>query len=99
MKERDPGLLLLDIREKSEREIISIGGIHISLRELPDRLGELPREKQMVCYCKSGGRSKRAVMFLKDQNFSNICNLTGGVMGFTNSEKEFLQNMDWNNEI
>lgn len=99
MKERDPGLLLLDVREKSEREIISIGGIHIPLRELPDRLGELPRERQMVCYCKSGGRSKRAVMFLQDQDFSNICNLTGGVMGLTKSEKEFLQNMDWNNEI
>lgn len=94
MKVRDPELFLLDVREKAERDVASIGGVHIPLRELPDHLEELPREQKIVCYCKSGSRSKRAILFLQDQGFSNLFNLTGSIMGLTQNEKKYLQNKD-----
>lgn len=82
-------MLLLDVRELEEREITSIGGMHIPLRDVPSRINELPKDKLIVCYCKSGSRSKRAILFLKEKGFSRVVNLAGGVMGLTHSEKNF----------
>lgn len=98
MKKRNCGVFLLDVREQAEREVISIGGVHIPLRELPTRLAELPREQQIVCYCKSGSRSKRDILFLQDQGFPHVLNLTGGIMGLTQSEKQNLREWDEQDE-
>ncbi|WP_233883528.1 HesA/MoeB/ThiF family protein [Tenacibaculum piscium] len=57
---------LLDVREDWEREQYHIGGQHIRLVELPDRLNEIDTSKPVIVYCKSGMRSKRAISFLED---------------------------------
>ncbi|WP_233898751.1 HesA/MoeB/ThiF family protein [Tenacibaculum piscium] len=57
---------LLDVREDWEREQHHIGGQHIRLVELPDRLNEIDTSKPVIVYCKSGMRSKRAISFLED---------------------------------
>jgi len=70
---------LLDVREASEREEYHIGGIHIPLKELPDKIKEIPKNKPLVIYCKAGDRSKRAIKFLENNNFENsLINLKGG---------------------
>lgn len=84
-------LIVLDVREKDEREMISIGGIHIPMRQLPNRLMELPRDKKIVCICKLGSRSKGAVLFLRDQGFNNVYSLIGGVMGLTQDDMNILR--------
>jgi sulfur-carrier protein adenylyltransferase/sulfurtransferase len=70
---------LLDVRETHEREICSIGGRHIPLRELSDRTGELNPYKEIVVYCKMGGRSRQAVDLLLNLGFKKVRNLVGGI--------------------
>jgi molybdopterin/thiamine biosynthesis adenylyltransferase/rhodanese-related sulfurtransferase len=54
-------LLLVDVREPEERAKVSLGGLHIPLRELAERLEEIPSEGALVFYCASGKRSAEAV--------------------------------------
>jgi rhodanese-related sulfurtransferase len=71
--------LLLDVREQEEYELCRIeGSTLIPLRELPGRLGELPKDKPLVVHCHHGGRSAQAVAFLKQQGFE-ASNLAGGI--------------------
>jgi glyoxylase-like metal-dependent hydrolase (beta-lactamase superfamily II)/rhodanese-related sulfurtransferase len=72
-------LALLDVREPHERKTANIGGKHIPLGEVPDRLEELERDEEIVVYCHHGGRSMRAVEFLYESGFTNVKNLTGGI--------------------
>lgn len=78
-------VLLVDVREPHEREICAISeGIHIPLRELQTRLNELPRDKEIILYCHMGGRSGRAVHFLREQGFQRVRNLKGGIIAWAN---------------
>lgn len=72
-------IFILDVREPFEHRICSITKNLIPLGELPKRLQEINKNKEIVVYCKSGLRSKKAVKLLKDAGFSTIKNLTGGI--------------------
>ncbi len=75
----DEGALLLDVREDSEFERgHAPGALHIPLAEVPDHLEDLPRDRQIVAVCRSGGRSSRAGKFLIEQGF-DVVNLEGGM--------------------
>ncbi|TXE09589.1 dinucleotide-utilizing protein [Seonamhaeicola algicola] len=56
---------LLDVRESWERAQHSIGGQHIPLGELANKYENIPTEKPLVVYCKSGIRSQKAITFLQ----------------------------------
>jgi len=74
----DDGLHVLDVREDWERDIVKIeGSEHIPLDDLPDRVSDVPAEKDVVVYCKSGGRSAKATEFLRSVGL-NAYNLEGG---------------------
>ncbi|WP_272149868.1 molybdopterin-synthase adenylyltransferase MoeB [Tenacibaculum aiptasiae] len=72
---------LLDVREDWEREQHHIGGQHIPLGELQQRFEEIDITKNVVVYCKSGIRSKKAIAFLEEQiekiKFINLKNGLG----------------------
>jgi rhodanese-related sulfurtransferase len=69
------GALLLDVRTASEFARGNLAGaINIPLDELPDRLGELPKDKTIVTYCSSGSRASQAADLLRRQGFT-VCNL------------------------
>ncbi len=72
---------LLDVREAFETKIASIGGHLIPLSELRDRLGELPKDKseEIIVYCRTGNRSHHAMVFLKEEGYTNVKNLLGGI--------------------
>ncbi len=73
------GAWLLDVREDAEFDLgHAPEATHIALSEVPDHLEDLPRERQIVCVCRSGGRSARASAFLVDEGF-NVVNLEGGM--------------------
>jgi len=95
LKTHNDGLCLLDAREPAERNVISIGSMHIPLRVLPARIAELPQDQLIVCYCKSGSRSKRAILFLQDQGFTHVVNLTGGDDGANTKRKAKFARMGW----
>lgn len=81
--DRQDPLCLLDVREPFEYEICSLPtATFIPLGELPARYGELDREKEIVVYCKMGGRSARAAQFLRQQGFARVINLAGGILGW-----------------
>ncbi len=71
---------LLDVRKYREREQSHIGGQHIPLEELSKRYTEIAIDKNIVVYCKSGMRSKKAIEFLKEQFKKAVfVNLKGGI--------------------
>ncbi len=72
--------LLLDVREPHEYQIAKISGsMLIPLGQLPARLNELDKNAEIVAHCKMGGRSQQAVDLLKQQGFTNVRNMTGGI--------------------
>jgi rhodanese-related sulfurtransferase len=73
--------LVLDVREPNEYQINRIpGSTLIPLGELPRRYQELPRDREIVAQCKMGGRSSKAMDFLKSVGFTNVKNLRGGIL-------------------
>jgi sulfur-carrier protein adenylyltransferase/sulfurtransferase len=81
---RDAGeeIFVLDVREPFEYQIAQIGGTLIPLNDVPQRLGEIPRDREVVVQCKSGGRSQRAAEFLQQSGYTNVKNLTGGILAW-----------------
>ncbi len=75
----DKDLFVLDVREPNEYQICNLGGTLIPLNDLPKRVGELDKSKEIVVHCKMGGRSAKAVDYLKQQGFTNVHNLVGGI--------------------
>ena len=85
-QERDANrpLVLLDVREAYELDIARLDPcIHIPLGELPARIGELDPASDIVCLCRSGGRSARAVHYLAQRGFPRVRNLTRGILGWS----------------
>jgi adenylyltransferase/sulfurtransferase len=77
--DRGDDLLVLDVREPHEREIAALPGELIPLGELPGRVHELDSSRELVVYCKMGGRSAKAVEFLRSSGFRKVKNLAGGI--------------------
>jgi sulfur-carrier protein adenylyltransferase/sulfurtransferase len=74
---------LLDVRNAPEIAICRIeGSTVIPLPELPDRLSELDRSVPMVVHCKSGARSAKAIVVLRQAGFHQVTNLTGGILAW-----------------
>lgn len=72
--------LLIDVREPDEFAITHIEGSRlIPLKTLPDQLGSLPRDREILVHCKAGGRSAKAVQLLLDHGFTRVKNITGGI--------------------
>ena len=76
---------VLDVRQPEEYEIANLGGQLIPLGELPDRLGEIEADKdaEVVVHCRSGGRSAKAVDYLRSQGYTGAKNLKGGVLAWS----------------
>ncbi len=72
--------LLLDVREPEEWAIARIEGARlIPLGELAQRVDELTGAREIVVYCKMGGRSARAAAQLAELGFRGVRNLEGGI--------------------
>ena len=73
-------VVIVDVREPFEYEIARIENSKlIPLGELPERLDELDRAKEIVALCHTGTRSALAVDFLKGAGFEKAFNLAGGI--------------------
>ncbi len=77
----NPGaVLLLDVREPDERETARIEpSLHIPMREVPDRLDELPNDREIIVYCHGGTRSAMIAGYLEGQGYASVANLHGGI--------------------
>lgn len=73
---------IIDVREQHEYDEFNIGATLIPLGEIPNRLDELtPYEnEELVLHCRSGARSGKAKLYLKDKGFNKVRNLLGGML-------------------
>jgi rhodanese-related sulfurtransferase len=84
-------LLLVDIRTEGE---IAQGAIPAALtlpmHLLPLRLEELPRDRDLVLYCRSGARSYQACSYLMQQGLGRALNLRGGIIAWARHGYEIV---------
>jgi molybdopterin/thiamine biosynthesis adenylyltransferase/rhodanese-related sulfurtransferase len=75
---------VLDVREPHEYAIVNIGVPQIPLGTLTGRLNELPADKnaEIILHCKSGARSQKASLALKEAGYTNVHNLAGGILAW-----------------
>lgn len=78
-------VFLLDIRRGDEFKFSNIGGSHISMQELPDRLAELPTDPDstIAVLCRSGARSARVTAYLLENGFPTAKNVSGGILAWS----------------
>ena len=72
-------LFLLDVRERFEYDLVHLDAHLIPINELPERLSELDRGREIIVYCHTGVRSRSAVEYLRSNGFKRAKNLTGGI--------------------
>ncbi len=72
-------VFILDVREPHEYQICNLRGYLIPVGDIPKRASELDSSREIVAYCKVGGRSAKAVNFLRRAGFTKVYNLTGGI--------------------
>ena len=76
-------LALIDVRTPREFEVEHIPGARLlPLSVLQRRSRELPDDRPIVCVCRSGARSQSACEQLARQGFTNLFNLSGGMIAW-----------------
>jgi sulfur-carrier protein adenylyltransferase/sulfurtransferase len=74
---------LIDVREPSEFKIVEIGGDLIPLATVADHTNEIPKDMDVVIYCKTGIRSMKAIRELEEKlSYKNLYNLKGGILSY-----------------
>jgi sulfur-carrier protein adenylyltransferase/sulfurtransferase len=78
------GIQVLDVREPDEYQIARINGAHlVPLSTLPQRFTELDPNHAYYIHCKAGGRSLKAVQFLREQGFQKLKSVKGGITAWS----------------
>ncbi len=79
----NPTVFMLDVREPDEYDAGHIPGITlIPMGEIPDRLSEIPTDVPVIVTCRTGNRSGQVVDFLREQGFTNVHNMDGGIVAW-----------------
>lgn len=74
---------LIDVRESFEAEVASLGGQLIPLKAVFENMAKINREGDVVLHCRSGKRSADAIAFLELQGYTNLYNLKGGILAYS----------------
>lgn len=76
----DGDAVLLDVREAPELRLAAVpGATHIAMSTIQARLFELDRAKRYAVMCHHGARSMRVAMFLRQNGFTDVHNVAGGI--------------------
>ncbi|MCW8888076.1 MAG: rhodanese-like domain-containing protein [Gammaproteobacteria bacterium] len=82
-------VLLVDVRSHAEINQGAIpGASHLPLHLLPLQLDQLPRDKKIVFYCRTGARSAQACLYAANQGSDNVINLRGGIVAWVREGRE-----------
>ena len=72
------------MREPHEYPIANLGAPLIPVGSIEGRIGELVAQKnsEVIVHCRSGARSQKAALILKQAGFTNVSNLAGGILAW-----------------
>jgi rhodanese-related sulfurtransferase len=74
--------LVLDVRQPSEFRKMRISGAKlIPLNELSKHMNELPKNREIVCVCDSGSRSRSAASMLAKAGYA-VFDMRGGMLAW-----------------
>jgi rhodanese-related sulfurtransferase len=77
------GALLLDVREPVEVASAAVAGSqHLPMRQIPEAMADLPRDRQILVLCHVGGRSLRVTQYLRANGFDKVSNVAGGIVAW-----------------
>ena len=78
------GIRVIDVREPDELEIARVDGVpQLPLSQLPQRFVELNPNQSYYLHCKKGGRSLKALRFLREQGFKHVKSVRGGITAWS----------------
>lgn len=82
LKQTQP-VRLIDVRSLAE----IAGGIipsakALPLNLLPLRFSDIPKEEEVVIYCRTGARSAQACLYLERMGYDKVYNLRGGIISW-----------------
>ncbi len=83
---QNEGYKVIDVRTPEEfSEGFIEGAVNINFldTEFKANIDKLDKEGNYLVYCKSGGRSKKALHLMKDIGFINVYSLTGGIKAWS----------------
>jgi len=78
------GALLIDVREQHEWDAGHVpAATHIPMREIPNRIADLPRDQKIIFTCRSGNRSGSIKDYMIDEHgYTNVHNQLGGILAW-----------------
>ncbi len=77
------GAIMIDVRTPDEvAEGLAPGAVNIPLQEIKHRLNEVPKDKALLIYCRSGKRSMAASQILIENGYTQVYNVVGGFLAF-----------------
>jgi len=72
--------LVLDVREPWEAEICRLNNAElIPMRQIPEKLSVLPKDRHILVLCHHGARSRRVTDYLRANGFAAVTNIAGGI--------------------
>ena len=76
-------VLLVDIRTPAEiAQGMIPDALQLPMHLIPLRMGELPKDRDVIIYCRSGARSYQACAYLMQQGYGRVINLRGGIIAW-----------------
>ncbi len=80
---------IIDIRSDAEvaQGLLPLAQ-HLPMHLIPLRLQDLPRDRDLVLYCRSGARSHHACAYLAQHGVRNVLNLRGGIIAWARNGYE-----------
>lgn len=87
--------LIVDVREPDELAALAydVKDVkNIPLGDIENRMNEIPKDRQVIVVCKSGGRSGRAFEALKAKGYTNVVNMEGGMNAWHSAGLPTIEN-------
>ncbi|SDN61811.1 rhodanese-like domain-containing protein [Alkalicoccus daliensis] len=87
LAKKDPKQVVVDVREPEEYTDRHIPGVPLApMMSIPELAEGFDKEKEYVFVCRSGNRSQKVSLFLKQHGFDNVANFEGGMLSWDGEE-------------
>lgn len=71
---------LVDVRDQGEWELVHLeGGLLLTQELLDEMTASWDKQAPVICYCHHGVRSAQAALFLREQGFTDVRSMQGGI--------------------